>query len=120
MPRLFRADLLPSPLPPPPDDHCAHERKLSCGRALPWYQLAPNDWTEAISAPAIRAVGGREVERRGPSSDGSRQVIAVKTRGFPGAGSLQAHDSAETRLSGFARQGLQREELMPEIRPCKG
>lgn len=57
--------------------------------------------------PPIRAVGGLELEQRGPSFEGSRQVIAVKTRGFPGPGASQPHDSADNRLSGFARQGLQ-------------
>lgn len=70
--------------PLPPDDFCAHERKLGCDRALGWCKLSRKDRAEGNWASAYRAVGGRELEQSGPSSQGSRRVIAVRTRGSPG------------------------------------
>lgn len=80
-----------------------------CGRALGWYKLSRKDRTEGNWAPANRAVGGRELEQRGPSSEGSRRVIAVRTRGSPGlARSRPRTQPRSARPGSPACQGLQR------------
>lgn len=95
--------------PVPPDNFCAQERKLGCVWPGSWYKLSRKDRTEGNWAPANRAVGGRELAQRGPSSGGSRRVIAVRTRGSPGLARSRPRTQPRSAPPGSpACQGLQR------------
>lgn len=61
--------------------------------------------------PANPPIGGRELEQRGPSAEGSRQIIAVKDSKRVPRGLARSRPRTQPRSAGPespARQGLQR------------